>query len=480
MTSLQSVVLYARLSQADEEAEPSSGLTATQRQLQDCRERAERDGWQINATYEDPDHSASDPARKRPDFERMMADLGNGRRADAIVCYKLDRLLRHPKEAERLLDLADRRGIAIVSLNDPGIDLQTPTGRAHFRMNIVWAKLETETMSLRIRRKMREIAESGRPGGGIRAFGLTPDWTSIIPEEAALVREAADRILSGESVSAIVNDWHRREIHTPGTKANPAGRQWEVSSLKRMLTSPRIVGDRQHHGVVVGSGRIPPLLDRETWDRLRAVLAAPRGSRETTVRRYFLTGLTYCGRCGSKLSALRDGQGERRYACRKTRGCGRLAVQAKLLEPLVAEEMMQLLDSPQFHAALDAQNSNAQEKARREPDLNQLRTDEAALEELAADYYTERAISKPEFLRVRAQLGARIEQARARLAEASSDRALSRLAGMDLRAEWERHADDVLWRNQVARALIGRVTVNPAPSRGLRFHPDRISIEWRV
>ncbi|MEP7378368.1 MAG: recombinase family protein [Chloroflexota bacterium] len=478
MNSPQTVVLYARLSQADEE--PSDGLTATQRQLQDCRERAQRDGWQVLAAYEDPDHGASDLSRKRPDFERMMSDLGNGHRADAILCYKLDRLLRHPKEAERLLDLADSRGIAIVSLNDPGIDLQTPTGRAMFRMTVTWAKLETETMSLRIRSKMKEIAKSGRPGGGIRAFGLNKDWTAIVPEEAALVREATERILSGESLSGIVLDWQRRGVRTPGTQTNPAGRSWEVSSLKRMLTSPRIVGDRQHHGVVVGSGRIPALLDRPTWERLHAVLAAPRGSRNTTVRRYYLTGLTYCGRCGSKLSALRDGQGQRRYACRAPRGCGRLAVQARLLEPFVAEQMVQVLDSPQFEAALDVQSNDAEAKARREPDLNQLRADEAALEELTADYYTARAISKPAMQSARAQLEERIEQARTRLAESSSDRALSRLAGMDLRAEWERHADDVLWRNQVARALIGRITVNPAPSRGLRFHPDRIAIEWRV
>ena len=118
--------------------------------MADCRARAERDGWHVTAVYEDPDHSASNPKRRRPDFERMLADLGDGVRVDA-VCYKLDRLLRQPAEAERIIDLADRRGFAIVSLNDPGIDLTTPTGRAMFRMTITWAKLETVTTSTCIR-----------------------------------------------------------------------------------------------------------------------------------------------------------------------------------------------------------------------------------------------------------------------------------------------------------------------------------------
>ncbi len=472
----QSVVLYARLSQADDNPNQHRGLTATARQLQDCRERAAREGWQVLATYEDPDNPASSLKKPRPAFERMLGDLGNGHYADAIVCYKLDRLLRHPKETERLLELANERGIGIVSLNDPGIDLSTPTGQAMFRMAITWAKLETDTMSLRIRRKMKEIAEAGRPGGGIRAFGLTSDWTAVIEPEAALVREAAERILGGESVSSVVRDFRGRGVRTPGTKGNPAGRVWEVSSLKRMLTSPRIVGDRQHHGLVVGTGVIPPLLERPTWERLRAVLATPRGSRETGVRRYYLTGLAVCGRCGAKLSALRDQHGNRRYACRASRGCGRLTVQAALLEPLVAEAIFAAVEGPAFEAALAAQRG----RQRREPDLAQLRADGAALAEASHDYYVRRAITRPEFFRVRDTLEGRIEQAQRRLAEAAADRGLAQLAGVDLRTEWERHADDAAWRSHVARTVIDHVTVKPAPRRGLRFYPERVDVEWRV
>jgi hypothetical protein len=32
----------------------------------------------------------------------------------------------------------------------------------------------------------------------------------------------------------------------------------------------------------------------------------------------------------------------------------------------------------------------------------------------------------------------------------------------------------------VARTLIERVIVNPAPRRGARFDPGRIAIEWRA
>lgn len=469
------VVIYARLSQEDLSARPGE-LTGTQRQIVDCHARADLEGWNVVAVYEDPDHSASNLRRKRPEFERLLADLRDGLQADAVVCYKLDRLLRHPAEAERIIDLADRRGFGIVSLNDPGIDLTTPTGRAMFRMTITWAKLETETSSMRIRRKARSIAETGRPnGGGIRSFGLTPDKLTTMPEEAALVREAADRILAGESLHSIVVEWNARGVRTPGRRSAPEGRRWEVSSLKRMLTAPRIVGDRTHHGAVAGTGIIPALLERETWNRLRAVLAAPRGgNRGPTVRKHYLTGLAVCGRCGAKLVARPDWRGTTRYVCAQPRGCGGITVAARNVEPLITEAIALRLDSPAFQAAVDA-------RARRTDtavDVGRLQADEAALEEAAHAYFVERAISKAEYQTVRSELEKRIDLARRRLESASSTVGLGRLAGHDIRGAWDARA--VAWRHDVACLLIDRIIVNPAPQRGTRFDPSRVDVEWRL
>lgn len=469
------VAIYARLSQEDDSARPGE-LTGTERQIADARARAEAEGWHVAAVYEDRDHSASNLRRKRPDFERMLADLADGVHVDAVLCYKLDRLLRHPVEAERIIDLADRRGFGIVSLNDPGIDLTTPTGRAMFRMTITWAKLETETSSVRIRRKARAIAETGRPaGGGIRAFGLTPDKLALVPEEAALVREAADRLLAGDSIHSIVVDWNARGVRTPGRQSAPEGRKWEVSSLRRMLTAPRIVGDRTHHGTVAGTGVIPALLDRETWEHVRAILAAPRGGNGgSTVRKHYLTGLTFCGRCHAKLIARPDARGTTRYVCAQPRGCGGITVAARNIEPLIRDAIAIRLDSPAFRAAVEA----TAERSGLAEDMDRLRADEAALEEAAELYLVERTIGKPQYLTVRKRLTDRIDDAKRRIGRATSSGMLGRLAGVDVGAEWE--SRPASWRHEVAAALIDRIVVNPAPRRGTRFDPSRIDVEWRV
>jgi hypothetical protein len=361
-------------------------------------------------------------------------------------------------------------------LNDPGIDLSSPTGRAMFRMTITWAKLETETMSLRLRRKARAIAESGHAHrGGVRPFGLTPGSHAIVPAEAALVRDAATRLLAGASLTSIAKEWNAAGVHTSGHHSGPARLNWEASKLKYMLLAPRIVGDRSYHGVVVAQGGIPALLDRDTYERLCAVLRAPRrGPSGVIVRRHYLTGLAYCGRCGRKLAARPDARHVVRYVCATPRGCGGLSVAKHNLEPLVAEAIAQRLESPAFRAALERHAGGP----RSAPDLAQLRADEEALAEAASAYFVQRTISRPEYLAVRGQLEARIDAARGRLERAAGDGGLARLAGMDLRAEWEAHP--AIWRHDVARLLIARVTITPAPSRGGRFDPRRIDVTWRV
>jgi site-specific DNA recombinase len=462
---LMDVAIYARLSQEDDP--PKAGEpTATEQQIADCKARAASEGWNVVGVYEDPDVSASDPRRKRPEFERMLADLGDGVRVDRVVCWKLDRLLRQPKEAERIIELADERKFGIVSLSDPLVDLTSPNGRAMFRISITMAKAETETMSLRVRRKARSIAEAGRPnGGGIRSFGLTIDKESIVPEEAVLIREAADRVLAGESLHSVAVSWERRGIRTP------AGRKWESSSLKRMLIAPRIAGDRVHHGVVVGTGVIPALLDRETYDRLCSVLVARSGrGAHPSVRRHFLTGLVYCGRCGQKLVARPDARGQTRYACPPLQGCGGIVVAKKNIEPMITAALI-VRASKGF-----AKRSMTEDTS--DDDLALLRDDQAALEEAATGYFVDRTISKVEYQTVRSRLEARIDATRRRLERSTSTAGRARLAGLNLAAEWDSWSAPR--QHDVAALLIDRITVKPAPRRGTRFDPDRIDVEWKA
>src|SRR4030067_500544 len=46
--------------------------------------------------------------------------------------------------------------------------------------------------------------------GGLRPYGYTADRLHIVPEEAAVVREAACRIIAGESQRSVASDFNER------------------------------------------------------------------------------------------------------------------------------------------------------------------------------------------------------------------------------------------------------------------------------
>jgi hypothetical protein len=122
-------------------------------------------------------------------------------------------------------------------------------------------------------------------------------------------------------------------------------------------------------------------------------------------------------------------------------------------------------------------------EAERPEDLNavaeDVRADEAALEELSADFYVHRAIGRAEFFKTRDTLNARLEANRARLAANSSGSILATIdAGESLERRWR---DETLeWKRAVIGAIIESITINPPAVHGRReFDPSAIDVVWR-
>ena len=77
------------------------------------------------------------------------------------------------------------------------------------------AAKESDDKSRRIKRKALELARDGKVGGGgTRPFGFEADRKTIRASEAAVVIEAAQRVLAGEAVRSICFDLNERGIKT--------------------------------------------------------------------------------------------------------------------------------------------------------------------------------------------------------------------------------------------------------------------------
>src|SRR5690606_282167 len=86
----------------------------------------------------------------------------------------------------------------------------------------------------------------------------------INPEEAAVIRECARRLLAGESLRTVV-DW----LNDSGVPTS-TGRRWSKQALRWMMRSGRIAGLRERGGQVVGPAVWPGILTAEEHRQLRA------------------------------------------------------------------------------------------------------------------------------------------------------------------------------------------------------------------
>lgn len=462
------VGLYARISLDRQDGE------GVDRQLADARQLVAKRWPDAQVVeYVDNDLSAFH-ARRRPEYDHLLSDVTAGRLA-VVVAYHPDRLYRHPADLESFIDAVQGAGADVATVQAGDVDLSTASGRMVARILGSVSRHESERIGERVSRAKRERATQGRPaGGGLRAYGLNADRSDLEPDEAEVLRTAADAILAGTSWSKVVRDLNDRGI------VNVTGNAWTVGNLRRTLTSPHVAGLRSYKGEIIGQATWPAILDRGTWERLRAQAATRKRGRPPSDR-HLLTGLVTCGRCGFPLWANQTRTGSYAYRCSpnattKGRGCGKMSITAAPLEALVTAAALETVDTGRLSAAVERRRQQRDGA----PDIEGL---EAELGALADDHGAGR-ITRAEWLRAREGLARRLDEARNAVAMEAGT-----AIGVDLVDLAERWPDLGTDRQrEILRAMIDTITIRPAARKGSppmlegigHIDPDRVDIDWRV
>ena len=462
------VAVYLRISH-----DPDGTSTATARQLRDCKSYAQLKGWKVAEVFEDVDISAYQENVVRPAYEELLERLRTGEFSGVLV-WKLDRLVRRVAEFERFWKVCEGSGATLASFNE-SIDTGTEIGMLIVRILVAFAHMESANTSLRLRARERERAEAGRPKiAGRRPFGLTADWSGIVEPEAALIREAAQRVLAGEREISIIRDWHARGVPTP------TGREiWQLRTLRNILISPRLRGDLEHRGAVVGPGSWPAILDRETSLRLARALTRPGGG-EKTRRTSLLSGLLLCAKCGARMKVATNSlKGLKRYGCQaRPWGCNGVSIGVDKTDEAVSEMVLLRLDSKEVHQML--KKRRGAKGASKDADvLGRLAEAEERLRDL--DNQWARGELSPERHRsMSRQLEAYSEELRSELSVLRQAEPLERLdaLGGGIRAIWDDIPTDR--RRAIIDLLLERVEVRPIATRGSKtFDVTRLYPVWR-
>lgn len=445
--------VYTRISSDDGTA------LGVQRQRHDCVALAGKLGWDVVEVYTDNDTS-NFTAKRRPSYERMLADLENGR-INALVVWDTDRLTRRPVELEHVIEIADRRGISLASVGGE-VDLATAQGRLTARIKASVSRHEVEQSSRRIKRAVLERAEAGRPHGRV-AYG----WRRIQgrdvldAEEAAVVEEIAKRIVSGESVRSIAHDLVERAIPSPNGLAS-----WHPVMVRQVVLRERNAGFRRHQGKVIGKGDWEPILSEQLYARVCSILRDPlRRTSPTGRHRHLLSGIARCGACNGTLRVVTVRGRTRAYACPT---CFKVRRRQAPVDELITNLVTAKLAQPDALAAFvrDEDDHAGEEVAALRAQLD-----------LVADQFANDEIDGTQLTRITARLRQRLADAQARLAVVAPD--LSDLATPEIDSVWTELP--VERKRAVINLLLKSVTVLPiGRGQGNTFRPESVTVEWRA
>ncbi|MGW3686069.1 recombinase family protein [Streptomyces sp. NPDC005125] len=269
-----------------------------------------RPGWQIVDHYIDNDVPAYKKNVKRPEFERLLADLANGV-LDGLVSYDLDRVARQPRDLERLIDVYDSNPKLIFATIKSDYDLSDPDDLLKARIMASMAHKSSADTARRIKRKHLELAKEGKNGGGHRAFGWNADRLTVNEAEAALIRKAHEDLLAGTRISTVAREWQAQGVQTARKTAAPISR----TAVKAILSNWRLCGYRAVKGeVFTGTdgkkviGEWEAITTPERLEAVRAVLEDTKvrydskNPNDTNAYRYLLSGILRCANCMARMS----------------------------------------------------------------------------------------------------------------------------------------------------------------------------------
>lgn len=304
--------IYTRLSKTDDDR----GASLAQ-QAEACRRFVADQGGTVALEAEDIQSGLD---AQRPGYQGVLEAARNGH-IDGAVVWRLDRWGRDTLEALRSFQELAELGIEVHSVTESSGD---PFLRD---LMLLLANRESRVISARVKPVMRMQAKAGRWQGRPPAgFDLT-DGKLAPNSQAPLLRELFERAATGAYSIAGLRRWAHSIGLTSGT-----GREPSRALIRWWLTSPAYCGDvvynRRANGrfearrprpesewITVRDAH-PPVVDRATFETVQAVLAAHK-SFQAGIRgsRWLLTGIAYCGYCGSRMYGRTAGRGNYTYAC---------------------------------------------------------------------------------------------------------------------------------------------------------------------
>lgn len=391
---------YLRKSRKDLDAEQQGAGETLARHRRALLELASRNGHVIDRFYEEI--VSGDSIAERVMMQQLLTDVQSGQWAGVYV-YEIERLARGDTIDQGIVaqtfQYSGTRIITPMRTFDPASEADTE----YFEFGLFMSRREYNTTKRRLQAGRWASHKEGKYLGSRDPFGYKryklpgeKGWSlRIVPEEAKLVRWAADVYLHGRDVvdpdtgevtkqrtgaQIIAN-----EFNAMGLTTN-LGCQWTASRIRSMLKWPGYIGKVQWYQretkVTIEDGKRKkirtqsdkyslqdgchePILDQQTWDELQAAFTARKHGSVNTGKKTSspFNGLIKCGECGHAIvrTPMYGHLAGVDYLKCSTHGCRTSSAPLQGVEDLILQSLREWLswvDTNQWPPELAAAESN--------------------------------------------------------------------------------------------------------------------------
>ena len=256
--------------------------------------------WSLIHIYTDAGFSGAN--LDRPQLQEMLRDI---KCYDVVLVYKLDRLSRSQKDTLYLVeDVFQKNGVKFASVQE-NFDTTTPLGLAMLGILSVFAQLEREQIKERMSLGRRGRMQKGlwRAGSNVPTGYNYVDGQLIIREdEAVQIRKIFELFLQGWTIHRIKEYMHENYTNRYSSWA-------QASAVSTALRNPLYIGMLPSRNGEATKGIHEAIIDVDTFNRVQQMLRQRAENFDPALKHPFrathlLTGITYCGECGGRISCV--------------------------------------------------------------------------------------------------------------------------------------------------------------------------------
>ncbi len=234
------IAIYTRKSKYSDKSE------SIESQIEYCKNAARTHYPGVDEFKVYVDEGFSGGNTERPQYKQLLSDIRTKKEFQALICYKIDRISRSLVDFANLQQYLEKYNVNIISASE-GFDTSSAWGSAVLNILMIFAQLERNNISERIRDTMLHYAKQGRWTGGLTPTGFESKSIpyldalgseknmvvlSPIPDEIEIVKLIYNKYLEMRSLSALETYLSQRSIKTKKNKP------YCMSTIRNILVNP--------------------------------------------------------------------------------------------------------------------------------------------------------------------------------------------------------------------------------------------------